>query len=173
MPRRLLITPSGEFILGNFDSLVGLVCPECHQSNSDNKATKHIFRRKYAHDHPDQTHDLFYVANFQLDIQHTRECTIPLNPYRCEVMEYSSYTRQKIPEIAEPVERFRGPIVITKETHIPLPRGHEEVTDVHMTFDKIWNHDSNPTEVNMTTPDKLFLEPTLDPNRYDSKCVIM
>ncbi len=172
MPRVLVVSPTGQCVLRTIakeDFHKYLHVKELHQGPD---ISTHTFRHQYASKTLGLDKDVHYISHTYMEIDPDPTCTLPLHPLRQHVLNWMLYFAQKDPRSNEMADNFRGPIIITKEHHIPLPNADQPITNIDESFRKIWNHDSKPEVVDITKNDVKLILKELEPIYERGSCVI-
>ena len=179
MPRVLVVSPTGHCVLRTMEEQDFAKYLKVQKLHQHPEISKHAFRHQYASRTLGLKKDVHYYSHTLLDIHPDPLCTLPLHPLRQHVLNWSLYYAQKEPQRNEKADNFRGPIIITKEYHIPLP-GDVRVNFDHIplprniraSFDRIRNHDCKPEVVDMTETDVKLIMEELDPIYERGSCVV-
>lgn len=176
MPKIVVrISPTGDCFLETIDEKdfkKHLYVEELHPKKV---ISKHTFRIQYASQTLGLTKDIHYVSHAYMDINPESSCSLPLNPLRQHVLEWMPYLAQYSPSdpMITTANAFRGPIIVTKEIHIPLSGKDRKLENItHQTINSIWNHDSKAKVVDMTQNDLRLILKELKPIYQNTVCSI-
>jgi len=172
----LHISCGGQCSLKRLEPHEYLECLRVPELGQTNEITSHTCRHKWAHLNPVAKKDVHFVSHALMDIQVDPSCKISLNPFRQHVLDWSPYFEQydSTRDHIVKANNFRGPILITKELSIPLPKNPKK----SFTLDEediacILNHDSKPETVDMTEADVKLLLKDVKPIYRHTPCTIL